>query len=223
MPDNCRHWQGLVAEHVLASAGRHGDVVPAMPDDLAEHLADCAECQATITEFRATAEALAGTTAPPVARIVRPASSGLPDRIAARVEVARRRRDRQRRLTEVAGVAAAVLLIVSVTVVRHHTSSGTSSERVTLDATEMRGDATLQAQPWGTQIHLAVSGFVPGQHYSVWLERSDGSRVGAGSFIGVRSSQISVSLSSALPSSEAVAIGISKSDGGGDVVRAPLN
>ena len=223
MPDNCRHWQGLLAEHVLASAGRHGDVVPAMPDDLAEHLADCAECQATNTEFRTTSAALTGTTAPPIAHVVRLASSELPDRIAARVGVARHRRDRHRRLTAAAGIAAAVLLIVSVTVVRHHTSSGKFSERVALEATEMRGDATLQAQPWGTQIHLAVSGFVPGQHYSVWLERSDGSRVGAGSFIGVRSSQISVSLSSALPSSEAVAIGISKSDGGGVVVRAPLN
>jgi hypothetical protein len=116
-----------------------------------------------------------------------------------------------------------MLLIVSVAVVRHHASSGIFSERVALDAPEMRGDATLQAQPWGTQIHLAVSGFVPGQHYSVWLERSDGSRVGAGSFIGVRNSLISVTLSSALPSSEAVAIGVSKSDGGGVVVRSSLD
>ena len=223
MPENCRHWQGLLAEHVLASAGRHGDAVPAMGDDLAEHLAECAECQATITEFRATAEALARTTAPPVAHTVGPTSSGLPDRIAARVDVARRRRDRRRRLTAVAGIAAALLLVVAVAVVRHHGAPERIGERVALDAAGVRGDATLQTWAWDTQIQLAASGFVPGQRYSVWLERSDGSRVGAGSFIGVRSSQISVSLSSALPSSEAVAIGISKSDGGGDVVRAPLD
>ena len=106
MPENCRQWQGMLAEHVLASGGRHGDVAPAMPDDLAEHLAQCAECQATAAEFRATTAALAGTNAPPAARAAIPASSGLPDRIAARVDLARRRRDRQRRYTAVAGVAA---------------------------------------------------------------------------------------------------------------------
>ncbi|MEO8264068.1 MAG: hypothetical protein ABI706_01025 [Ilumatobacteraceae bacterium] len=193
-----------------------------MSDDLAEHLAECRECQATAAEFRATTEALARTTAPPAARTARPTSSGLPDRIVARVDLARRRRDRRRRYTVVAGVAAALLMVVAVSVVRHHRAPERFGERVVLDAAEVRGDATLHTWAWGTQIQLAASGFVPGRHYSVWLERSDGSRVGAGSFIGIRNSKITVSLSSALPSSEAVAIGISESDGGVVVVRAPL-
>lgn len=222
MPENCRHWQGLLAEHILGSRRRHdGDASP-MPEDLAAHLAECRECQEAAAEFRATAEALAHTTAPP-AEHPNPPSVGLSDRISARLDLARRRRDRHRRLGAVAAVAAAMLIVVSVAIVRHHDSTQTLGERVALDADGVHGDATLQAQAWGTQIHLAVTGFIPGQHYSVWLERSDGSRVGAGSFIGVRSTQISVSLSSALPSSEAVAIGISKSDSGGVVVRAPLD
>jgi hypothetical protein len=222
MPDNCRQWQGLLAEHILASGGRHGHAA-AMPVDLAEHLVECADCQSVAAEFRATTEALAGTTAPPVAHVVGPISRSLSDRIAAGVGLARRRRDRRRRFAAVAGVAAALVLAVSVVVVQHHDASETVGERVALVATGVRGDATLQNWAWGTQIRLAASGFVPGRHYSVWLERADGTRVGAGSFIGIRNNQIQVSLSSALPSSEAVAIGISESDGGVVVVRAQLD
>ena len=221
MPDNCRHWQGLLAEYVLASQRRVVGANPAMATDLAEHLAGCAECQTAAAEFGSVAEALAHTTAPTSAHVIGTASSGLAARISASVDVARHRRDRRRRFTMIAGVAAAILVVMSVLAVQRHDATEASGERVALSADGVRGDATLQAQAWGTQIHLAVTGFVPGQHYSVWLERSDGSRVGAGSFIGVRNSPITVSLSSALAATEAVAIGISKT-GGDVVVRARL-
>ena len=122
-----------------------------------------------------------------------------------------------------ASVAAAVLLIVASIVTVHQLEpTQPSGERVALSANGMQGDATLQGWAWGTQIHLSVTSATPGQRYNVWLERADGSRVGAGTFIGVRNRQITVVLASAVPSSEAVAIGISAPNGD-LVVRTPLD
>ncbi len=221
MPDNCRHWQGLLAEYVLTSHGRTTPESAEMTTDLAEHLAGCAECRATADEFRSTAVALAGTTAPGAAPAAVPTANDFSMRITDRVEGERHRRDRRRHLVAAVTAAAAVLLIgISVVIVRH-SSEDTFSERVALSAADVHGDATLQARDWGTQIHLAVTGVTPGQRYNVWLERADGSRVGAGTFIGVRNQEINVVLASALPSAEAIAIGISEPDGD-LVVRTPL-
>jgi hypothetical protein len=63
MPENCRQWQGLLAEHILASRRRPDRADPAMDDDLAGHLAGCQECQAAAVEFRSSAAALAHTNA----------------------------------------------------------------------------------------------------------------------------------------------------------------
>jgi hypothetical protein len=105
--------------------------------------------------------------------------------------------------------------------VRNHEPADTAIERIEFSTSEVHGGATLQAQSWGTQISLDVEGFTPGERYGVWLERADGSRVGAGTFTGVRNTQITVALSSALASSEAVAIGISEVEGD-TVVRVRL-
>jgi hypothetical protein len=222
MPDNCRHWQGLLAEHVLATRGDTIDNAPAMSDDLAEHLAGCAECQATASEFRSTTTALGHTTTPIAAHIADPISSGFSARIAARVDLERQRHNRHRRLATAGAIAAAILLVVSMIAIRHRDSNEVAGEQVALTSSGVHGDATLQPQAWGTQIHLAITGSTPGQRYNVWLERADGSRVGAGTYTGVRNSPISVVLSSALPAAEAVAIGISEPNGD-LVVRAPLD
>jgi hypothetical protein len=75
------------------------------------------------------------------------------------------------------------------------------------------GVVALEERSWGTEIHLRAEGFTPGQQYNVWLERADGSRVGAGTFTGVTHPPVVVTLSSALAESHAVAIGISQPDG----------
>jgi hypothetical protein len=98
----------------------------------------------------------------------------------------------------------------------------TLGERVALSAAGVEGDATLEARAWGTQIQLAATGFIPGLHYTVWLERADGSHIAAGTFMGVRNRKLNVVLASALSSSEAIAIGISEPDGD-LVVRAKLD
>ncbi|HEX3090423.1 MAG TPA: anti-sigma factor [Ilumatobacteraceae bacterium] len=224
MPDNCRHWQGLLAEHILASHGRAAPGDAEMGVDLAEHLADCADCRAAAEEFRSTAVALSGTTAPGPDPQPVPTSADLSMRITARVDSERRRRDRRRH--RILGAAAAALLVIggsaAVIAARHNDSPAGISEQVALSSADVRGDATLQSQEWGTEIHLAVTGVTPGQRYNVWLERADGSRVGAGTFIGIRNKPITVVLSSALAAGEAVAIGISEPDGN-LVVRTPLD
>ena len=122
-----------------------------------------------------------------------------------------------------ASVAAAVLLIVASIVTVHNSSRRSHPANGSPSVPDgMQGDATLQGWAWGTQIHLSVTSATPGQRYNVWLERADGSRVGAGTFIGVRNRQITVVLASAVPSSEAVAIGISAPNGD-LVVRTPLD
>jgi hypothetical protein len=42
--------------------------------------------------------------------------------------------------------------------------------------------ATLEPRPWGSDVRVQVRGFRPGTLCTVWLRRSDGTRVPAGSF-----------------------------------------
>jgi hypothetical protein len=221
MPDNCRQWQGLLAEHILAAARDERTALP-MDDDLAEHLAGCTECQAAAVEFRATAAALARTTAQNAAPVANLISGDLPARIAARVDQERHRRTRRRRIAALSAAAALIVVVVSVVALHDGHSNETAGEHVTLTANDLHSEATLHAWEWGTQISLAVSGSTPGQHYNVWLERADGTRIGAGTFIGVRNKEFIVVLGSAVPSSEAIAIGISDPNGN-LVVRVRLD
>ena len=222
MPDNCRHWLGLLAEYVLAAARDDGTDL-AMDDDLAEHLAGCAECQAAAVDFRATAAALARTTAQNAAPVANLISGDLPARIAARVDQERHRRNRHRRFAALGAAAASIVVVASVVAFHNgRQSNDTTGEHVTLSANGVNSEATLHSWEWGTQISLIVSGSTPGQHYNVWLERADGTRVGAGTFIGVRNRVFVVVLGGAVPSSEAIAIGISAPNGD-LVVRARLD
>jgi len=221
MPDNCRRWQGLLAEHALTTRPPHTGTDVAMDDGLADHLAGCVECQTAAAEFRSIAEALSHTDANSSVLVANAAPAGLTRRITARVDDERRRHDR-RRYAAVSAAAATLLIVVSVLALRPSASNDTPVDRVALAAAEIQGEVTLQPRAWGTQIHLAGTGFIPGQHYNVWLEEADGTHVAAGTFTGVRNTQIAVALASALPPAEAVAIGISKPDGT-LIVRASLD
>lgn len=222
MPDNCRRWQGLLAEHALTTRPPHTGTDVAMDDGLADHLAGCVECQAAAAEFRSIAEALSHTDATSAGLVANAAPAGLTRRITARVDDERRRHDRRRRYAAVSAAAATLLIVVSVLALRPSASNDTPVDRVALATAAIQGEATLQPRAWGTQIHLAGTGFIPGQPYNVWLEEADGTHVAAGTFTGVRNTQITVVLASALPPAEAVAIGISKPDGT-LIVRAPLD
>ena len=210
MPDNCKHWQALTAEHALA---------PDHPIDAAldAHLSTCAECASTLAEFRATAAALAHATEPR-ATTMSSASvpAGLEHRIMTRLYDARReqrtRRTRRTVLALIGAAAAAIALVVTLASIRDP-AAPVRGDRVTLAASDVRGDATLEPRAWGTEIHLTASGFTAGQQYNLWLERADGSHVPAGTFTGVTATKLTVTLASALPTADAIAIGISRPDG----------
>ena len=210
MPDNCKPWQALIAEHALA---------PDQPIDAAldAHLSTCTACASTLAEFRATVAALAHTTEAMSAQVsTASVPAGLEHRIMTRLHDAlreqRTRRTRRTVFAVVGTAAAAIALIVTLASVRDPAAPA-RGDRVALVAIDVRGDATLEPRPWGTQIHLTASGFTAGQQYNLWLERADGSHVPAGTFTGVTATKITVTLASALPAADAIAIGISRPDG----------
>ena len=113
----------------------------------------------------------------------------------------------------VAAASAAVLVGIFVLSITMSNARPATASRVSFTTETVEGVATFENKTWGTEIHLRARGFIPGQQYNVWLERADGSRVGAGTFTGVTHPPVIVTLSSALSESHAVAIGISQPDG----------
>ena len=212
MPEiNCKHWQGLIAEHALTTP-RPIDA------DLDAHLSTCADCTAVFAEFQATAAALAHATPAPGVSVSAPA--GLDTRIMRQLHQAQQQRRTRRTVFAVCGtVAAAILLVVAVASI--HDSTPPTGDQIGLVADGIHGNATLETRPWGTQVHLTGTGFKPGQQYNLWLEQPDGTHVSAGTFTGVRNTKITVTLASALPAAEAVAIGI-REPGGTLIVRADI-
>ncbi len=217
MPDNCKHWKDLIAEHALTARSP-------VDHDLDAHVMTCTECTATVAEFRGIAAALSHTAAGSKPTAPRAAPSGLDERITARLHHARTKRRAARIAVAFAiggTVAAAVFLVLTFASI-HTTTPVTPIEQVALVAGAVHGDAQLEPRAWGTQIHLAGTGFTPGQQYNLWLEKADGTHIPAGTFNGVRNTRITVTLASSLSAADAVAIGLSTPNGN-LIVRVALN
>ena len=197
-------WQGLLGAYALGH----------LPEDLSTaleaHLDGCPACRAELKGFEEVALAL------PLADPAR--VEGEVDEPAGEVEAqiftrvaAERAAGRMRRTV---GVAAAAVLVV-VAVLGASLLGGEDGTRVPL-AGETAGssaEALVEPRPWGTRIELVVAGLPGDATYRVWLERSDGERVPAGTFRGVRDRELTVVLASALPLGLAVAVGVSAEDG----------
>jgi anti-sigma-K factor RskA len=219
MPDDCEHWHRVIAERAL----RQLDAATEL--GVSRHMAACAESRALARDFGATAAALAS--ASEEARVLTPSISGdqaisadqpyvpSPERFYAQITSRlAASRNRRRRLTwAVATASAAVLVGIFVMAITMSPSRPPTASRVAFTNETVDGVATFESKTWGTEIHLRARGFTPGQQYNVWLERADGTRVGAGTFTGVTHPPVIVTLSSALAESHAVAIGISQPDG----------
>ncbi len=211
MPENCKHWQGIIAEQALTNPR------PIDPD-LDAHLFTCADCTTVFAEFEATVAALAQAT--PIPGVSLSAPAGLDARIMRQLNQAQHQRRTRRTVFALCGTVAAAVLLV-ITVASLGDSTRPTPDQIALVAGGIDGNATLETRAWGTQIHLTGRGFKAGQQYNLWLEQPDGTHVSAGTFIGVRNTKITVSLASALPAVEAVAIGISE-PGGAVIVRADI-
>ena len=195
--EGCREWRERIGALVLGqlpeeerfATEAHLDGCPACRAE-AEALAPVASLLA-----RADPDRLAPAPAPPPRlgeRIVR--------RIAAERRAERRRRTRLRlapgrgRRGSGGGRGRRA---------RHHlTGSDQSTPAETVAFRSLpRGafaEATLAPRPWGSEISVQVYGFRPGTLCQVWLRRSDGKRVPAGSFRYVYDGEGDQPVSSAL-------------------------
>jgi Putative zinc-finger len=177
------------------------------------HLEGCPDCRAEADALapmaamleRANPDQLSPAPAPP---------PDLGDRIARRI-AAERGATRRRRLrfglglgAAAATATAAVLLAVSLT---GSTPTQPQSETVAFKGLPqgVSVDASLASRAWGSDVSLHVRGFRPGTLCTVWLRRSDGTKVPAGSFRYVYSGESDEArLSSGLDPPDVTAIGL---------------
>jgi hypothetical protein len=109
-------------------------------------------------------------------------------------------------------VAAAVALLAIVLVGVFARSDDPAGEWVELAGSPgetATASAVLTPRGWGTEIALEVAGLRPGAVYNIWLRRTDGTRVAAGSFTAVRSPLMRVDAACALAADQAFGIGVS--------------
>ena len=205
--DECRIWRERLGAFVL---GQLADPERAATE---AHLEGCPDCRAEANALspmaamleRADPERLSPAPAPP---------ADLGDRIARRI-AAERGATRRRRLrfgfglgAAAAAATAAVLLAVSLT---GSTPTQPGPETVAFKALPkgVSVDASLEPRAWGSDVSLHVRGFRPGTLCTVWLRRSDGTKVPAGSFRYVYAGESDeAQLSSGLDPPDVKAIGL---------------
>lgn len=205
--DECRIWRERLGAYVL---GQLSDEERVATD---AHLEGCADCRAEADALspmavmleRADPERLSPTPVPP---------PELGERIARRI-AAERGATRRRRLrfgfglgAAAAAATAAVLLAISLT--------GSTPTQPQPETVAFKGlpkgvsvDASLEPRAWGSDVSLHVRGFRPGTLCTVWLRRSDGTKIPAGSFRYVYAGESDeAQLSSGLDPPDVKAIGL---------------
>jgi hypothetical protein len=125
-------------------------------------------------------------------------------------EQERARRRRRRRTALVSGIAAAVLVVALLVGL---SLGGDESDTSPFETTSegAAGAFAIEAQPWGTEIELDVTGLTRGEIYWLWLSDADGNRSGAGTFRGSPDDQ-TLTMASALPVAEAARIWVTDED-----------
>ncbi len=205
--DECRIWRERLGAFVLGQLSDSERVATEA------HLEGCPDCRAEANALspmaamleRADPERLSPAPAPP---------ADLGDRIARRI-AAERGATRRRRLrfgfglgAAAAAATAAVLLAISLT---GSTPTQSSPETVAFKGLPqgVSVDASLESRAWGSDVSLHVRGFRPGTLCTVWLRRSDGTKVPAGSFRYVYAGESDeAQLSSGLDPPDVKAIGL---------------
>ena len=205
--DECRIWRERLGAYVLGQLSEEERVATDA------HLEGCPDCRAEADALspmaamleHADPERLSPAPAPP---------PELGDRIARRI-AAERGATRRRRLwfgfglgAAAAAATAAVLLAISLT--------GSTPTQPQPETVAFKGlpqgvsvDASLQARAWGSDVSLHVRGFRPGTLCTVWLRRSDGTKIPAGSFRYVYAGESDeAQLSSGLDPPDVTAIGL---------------
>jgi len=202
--EGCRDWRERIGALLLGQ----------LPEDerfaTEAHLDGCPACRAD-AEALARVASLLGRADPD--RLV-PAPAPPPrlgERIVGRIAVERRAERRRRTRLRVGLTAAVAAAAAAAAVTLVGTDQGTPAETVAFRSLP-RGasaEATLAPRPWGSEVSVQVHGFRPGTLCRVWLRRSDGKQVSAGSFRYVYDGESDhAGLSSALAPDDATAIGL---------------
>jgi hypothetical protein len=201
--EDCRQWRERIGALVLGQLSEDERFATEA------HLEGCPVCRAEAEALaplasllsRADPDRLTPAPAPP---------PRLGERIARRI-AAERRSDTRRRTRFRLGLGAAAAAAAAAAVILLGSSPSTPSQAVAFQSLP-RGvsvGATLSPRPWGSDVSLQVHGFRAGTLCRVWLRRSDGKRVPAGSFRYVYDGESDeASLSSAVSPDEATAIGL---------------
>ena len=201
--EGCRDWRERIGALLLGQ----------LPEEerfaTEAHLDGCPACRAD-AEALARVASLLGRADPD--RLV-PAPAPPPrlgERIVGRIAVERRAERRRTRL-RVGLTAAVAAAVAAAAVTLVGTDQSAPSETVAFRSLP-RGasaEATLAPRPWGSEVSVQVHGFRPGTLCRVWLRRSDGKQVSAGSFRYVYDGESDhAGLSSALAPDDATAIGL---------------
>jgi hypothetical protein len=205
--EGCREWRERLGAYVL------GHLTEDERAATSAHIEGCAACRAEAESLAPLAELL--PIADPAQLTTAPAPPAeLADRIASRIARERRgkRRRRHRRLAiglsgaTAAAAAAAVLLAI----VLSSPGTGASAQRVRFGSLPdgVAIGATLQPRPFGTEIRMNVHGIRSGTLCRVFLRRTDGTRMPAGSFRYRYGGTEQAVLTSALDLSAARAVGV---------------
>jgi hypothetical protein len=213
--EGCREWRERIGALLLGQ----------LPEEerfaTEAHLDGCPACRAE-AEALAPVASLLGRADPD--RLV-PAPAPPPrlgERIVGRIAVERRAERRRRTRLRLGLTAAAAAAAAAAAVTLVGSDQSTPSETVAFRSLP-RGasaEATLAPRPWGSEVSVQVHGFRPGTLCQVWLRRSDGKRVPAGSFRYVYDGEGDhAGLSSALAPDDATAVGLRA---GSKIYMAPL-
>lgn len=115
--------------------------------------------------------------------------------------VRRQRRRRTGLLAAGLGIAAGLIvgLLIGAAAWRDADPTPVPMEQVALSGVPagIEADAELIAHTWGTEIVLTVEGLEDGSSYNVVFQRTDGSEVDAGTFLGVASRPVVCRLNAA--------------------------
>ncbi len=208
-PDPCRAWR----ERLGAAALGHLEADEAVA--LRAHLDGCSACRAEADELGRVVSLLPLVDAERVMTQPRPPAdlgARVVSRVAEQREVERRAHRKRGVVRLVAGLAAA-LAVAAATWILVTDGDGASPVEFGTAPEGVVAAATVDPRPWGTEIELDVAGLPGGEPYRVWLERRDGERIPAGTFVAVPDREMHLVLAAGLELSAASGLGVSTEDG----------
>jgi hypothetical protein len=202
--EGCREWRERLGAYVL------GHLTEDERAATSAHIEGCAACRAEAESLAPLAELLPIADPAQLTTVPAPPAE-LADRIAARIARERRVKRRRRLAIGLSGAtAAAAAATVLLAIVLSSPGTGAGTQRVSFGSLPdgVAIGATLQPRPFGTEIRMNVHGIRSGTLCRVFLRRTDGTRMPAGSFRYRYSGTEQAVLTSALDLSAARAVGV---------------